>query len=197
MVIAAVTRAIKGKERRREGGLGSKLEGESDKRVRGLIAFNMRVDSKRAREERALATERRLRALLQPAPGSSLSGTPASGSALDTEPLSQDPNTDDEDGDEEDGEGDTIPETDLDRRRALLASATQQNLDLQSLKSGSSWTKYEDDFNFVGAERNTQGRECDLPVASGSTFTGGQKRKRGLEDDEGKGEYFSVLPLTA
>ncbi|KAK7690690.1 hypothetical protein QCA50_005789 [Cerrena zonata] len=88
--------------------------------------FRKQAGSKKAREERALAMERRLKALSQ----KPLEGKP--------EPASEG----------EDGSGseydDTPPETDQDRRRALLESVDKSDLD--NVKP--SWSELEKEFIF-------------------------------------------------
>lgn len=100
------------------------------------------IYSKRAREERAIAAEKRLRALQDQAKD------------IATE----------ESGEESDDEIEII-ETDAERRQTLLNSGEQEN-DLQRLDKANSWKEFRREFNF-GYTKD----ECDLPVASGSTFT--------------------------
>ncbi|THV03234.1 WLM-domain-containing protein [Dendrothele bispora CBS 962.96] len=141
--------------------------GDSSQKGDGT-GFGKRAGSKRAREERALAAERRLQM---------------------SQTQSQATNSADEESEEED----IIPETDADRRKALQESETS---DLSRLKSGNSWNEFDDDFNFTGTgesepiEIPSDGEDisesCD--VASGSTFLTGLgsdrngKRKQ-REDD--------------
>ncbi|KAA1467508.1 WLM-domain-containing protein [Dentipellis sp. KUC8613] len=91
--------------------LNADIEGEEKKAGTG---FRKQATSKRAREERALATERRLRAL--------------QGKAASPEPKVEDTSDDESDGDEE------VKETDLDRRKTMLDSVGQSDFD--GLKSG-------------------------------------------------------------
>ncbi|KAF9069241.1 WLM domain-containing protein [Rhodocollybia butyracea] len=105
---------------------------------------------KRAREERALAAERRLQSL------ASSSITPAI--------LPPEANSEVEDDGELEDAG-LIPETDSDRRKALLA--TQHDEDLDNLHSGKSWRGFEDDFVFTG-----QGRSDVIDISSDEESTG-------------------------
>ncbi|TFY67752.1 hypothetical protein EVG20_g3832 [Dentipellis fragilis] len=92
--------------------LNADIEGEDEKKAG--TGFRKQATSKRAREERALATERRLRAL--------------QGKAPSPEPKVEDASDDESDGDEE------VKETDLDRRKTMLDSVGQSDFD--GLKSG-------------------------------------------------------------
>lgn len=93
--------------------------------------------------------------------------------------------TDDENSDDE-VEFITVPETDAERREALLASEQTAGLE-DKLRFGNSWKQFQDEFNFTGnsaasGSKQTKdildissdaddGGGCDVPVASGSTFT--------------------------
>lgn len=157
------------------------------------------LSSKRAREERALAAERRLLALQgQPtgvAPTLSLllftQGYSASTSKLE---LPIDDMLQFSDDDFSDVEDEIVPETDADRRRTLLSS--EQEPDISNLKSGSIWEGSQNDFKFgVSSQTDNVSKNlsdvieilsdeddgdcgCDLPVASGSTFTSAPKPPR-------------------
>ncbi|KZT73002.1 WLM-domain-containing protein [Daedalea quercina L-15889] len=102
--------------------------------------FRRKAGSKRAREERALAAERRLGALQGEAG-----------------PSTQSPEEDDEDSDVE-----IVPETDQERRRTML-DATAQN-DLDALKS--SQTDFFSDFIFPPMSPTTDDGKpsCDVQV---------------------------------
>ncbi|KAI0049739.1 WLM-domain-containing protein [Auriscalpium vulgare] len=88
---------------------------EDDGRKKAGTGFRKQAASKRAREERALAAENRLRAL--------------QGKAFSTEPKEENKGS----GDESD-EVEVVPETDVDRRRTMLESMAASDAD--SLRSG-------------------------------------------------------------
>ncbi|KAK7454666.1 hypothetical protein VKT23_011419 [Stygiomarasmius scandens] len=139
--------------------------------------FGKRAGSKRAREERALAAERRLRML---------QGQPQAGPSTAT-PESL----------EDSGEEDLEPETDAERRKMLHES---ESSDLSGLNTRTSWNEFDDEFIFTRQDTSDAieiSSDQDFPdscdVASGLTFvTGGGgdkkgKRKRGDDrtDDDG------------
>ncbi|KAF9475398.1 WLM-domain-containing protein [Pholiota conissans] len=109
--------------------------------------FGKKAASKRAREERALAAERRLLALQ----GKPVGDEPS----VKAQPASSEENSDDE------VEFVTVPETDAERREALLASEQTTDLD-EKLRFGNSWKQFRDDFNFTATPS---------VATSGSTFT--------------------------
>lgn len=122
----------------------------------------LHVYSKRGREERALAAERRLGALMG-----------------DSQPVSGSESSDDE--------VEVVGETDKDRRDTLLAA--KQVDDEEVLDSVTLWKAFEGEFHFgvkpeglkptVLVNSSDGGRKpCDLPVASGSTYTSGGGGKR-------------------
>lgn len=112
--------------------------------------FRKKAGSKRAREERALAAERRLKAL-QGAAG----------------PSTQ-PREDETDEDEEDSDVEIVEETDQERRRAML-DATAQN-DMDNLKS--SQTDFSSDFIFPSTSSTTdEGPSCDVQILSRPSAT--------------------------
>jgi hypothetical protein len=110
------------------------------------------IYSKRAREERAIAAEKRLRALQDQAKDIAT-----------------------EESDEESDDEIEIVETDAERRQILLNSGEQEN-DLQRLDKANSWKEFRREFNFDYTKD-----ECDLPVASGSTFTTTSTGKKEFE----------------
>ncbi|KAF9565211.1 WLM-domain-containing protein [Agrocybe pediades] len=148
-------------------GEGATLAADSDKGT----GFGKQASSKRAREERAKAIEQRLAAL---------KGGP-------TEPTEAK-----EEEDEDDVE--FIPETDEDRRQALLGAAQSNDAPQERGRVGFSWKQFKDDFKFpeeASPESSTSGESadtithisgegdspsCDIPVASGSTSTMGTLR---------------------
>ncbi|KAF8807050.1 WLM-domain-containing protein [Phlegmacium glaucopus] len=154
-------------------GQGTMLSSDGDGDGKG---FGKQAASKRAREERALATERRLRALQgaqEPIP----SDPPV--------PKSPEVLTGDEESDQE---FELVGETDAERREALLAS--DQDADLSNkMEHSSSWNALEQEFNFNNHDQATSNvpiddiicissdddddDDCNIPVASGSTFTHG------------------------
>ncbi|KAG6908328.1 hypothetical protein DXG01_005239 [Tephrocybe rancida] len=118
--------------------------------------FGKQANSKRAREERALATERRLLALQSQAKTSSRTA-PRHSDESET-------GSDDEEG------VDVVPETDTDRREALLSSDKKEDWDV--LKSGSLWEHFEKDFDFGGSQGRSPpegDRARDSFVAPGTT----------------------------
>ncbi|KAJ7284943.1 WLM domain-containing protein [Mycena rebaudengoi] len=139
-------------------GEGATLVVDVDLKAKGS-GFGKQAASKRAREERALAAERRIRALQ--------GQTSASAS---THVSSED------DEDPESEEDELLGETDSDRREALLRSEDSQ--DLQKLNGGTSWRDFEDEFVFTGGEviEIPSDDEDDLPVASGSRLKDSQTR---------------------
>ncbi|KAJ7475808.1 WLM domain-containing protein [Mycena latifolia] len=138
--------------------------GEGTSLVEGLDAkskgcgFGKQAGSKRAREERALAAERRIQAL-QAQPSQASTSKPLPG-----ELSSEDDSSDDE----------LLGETDAERREALLRSETSG--DVQKLNGRTSWRDFEDEFVFTGQNQRSRqevidiSSDDDIPVASGSTF---------------------------
>ncbi|KAG5650402.1 hypothetical protein H0H81_012368 [Sphagnurus paluster] len=115
--------------------------------------FGKRATSKRAREERALATERRLLVLQATASTSSPGNTQSKSEC----------------GSDEEAE-DNIPETDSDRRTTLMKSGINEDLD--GLKSGTLWQHFEEDFNFNTSQGQKSWEDrCDLLSTSSSTST--------------------------
>ncbi|KAF9048620.1 WLM domain-containing protein [Panaeolus papilionaceus] len=143
------------------------------------IGFGKRANSNKAREERALVTERRLRALQ----GQGSSNT------------SDDRDCSEDSGSEE--EYAPISETDAERRETLLASEDSKDISNLGNKLGSrdAWKQFEKDFNFGNVKlesgRTTRittldvidissdeedtsrpsGQRCDVQAPSGSTGT--------------------------
>lgn len=102
------------------------------------------------------------------------------------------PVKEEESEDESDGEIEII-ETDADRRHALLNSGEQGN-DLLRLDKANSWKEFQREFNF-GYNRDDKDK-CDLPVASGSTFTTGSTGKK-LEQDFSGPSSSTLKPATS
>ncbi|PCH42161.1 WLM-domain-containing protein [Wolfiporia cocos MD-104 SS10] len=145
-------------------------DASDEERKREGTGFGRRAGSKRARDERARAAERRLRAL-QSAAGTSAAADDSG------EPSAED---------ESDGESDTEPvrETDQERRRAVLDAVGQD--DLQNLKAAQ--TDFSADFMFPTASASTVTRldepragECDVQVLSnpGSSAAAGPSQQAG------------------
>lgn len=106
---------------------------------------------------------------------------------VDTKPstsATQNPSSD-EDGSGDEVEFVDVPETDAERRQVLLASEQTTDLE-QKLGARNSWKQFQDDFNFDGGSTSSGSKgptmdiidissdgddACDVPVASGSTFT--------------------------
>jgi len=151
-------------------GQGSMLDIDGDGK-----GFGKQAASKRAREERALATERRLRALQgtrEPVPSDSL---------ISREALTE--------AEESDLEFELVGETDTERREALLKSDEDADLS-NELGPSSSWKGLEQEFDFNNRDRTTSSNvpiddiidlssdddnddHCNIAVASGSTFVHG------------------------
>lgn len=135
---------------------------------------------------------------------------------LDSQPSKPSQSLEENSSDEDD-EVEFIGETDAERREALLASEKADDLKSNKLTSSTSWKDFEDDFNFFGVPRKeSEGRtsrpgenansgldtglsipyddideegDCDVPVASGSTFTtAGSSKKAKERNDTSKGE---------
>ncbi|KAG5644381.1 hypothetical protein DXG03_008609 [Asterophora parasitica] len=124
--------------------------------------FGKQAASKRAREERAQAIERRL-AVMQEKASTSSSTTTA-----------QDVDSETESDDEEIEKA--APETDNDRRQTLLTS--ESNDDLDDLKSSTLWEYFEKDLKFSSSKPGQSSRQpdagCDLPSGSSSTHAAGR-----------------------
>jgi DNA-dependent metalloprotease WSS1 len=146
-----------------------------------IYATLTRVSSNRAREERALAIERRLQAL---------SGGSTS-------------NVKDELPDESEEEYETTAETDAERRDALLISKQDED-EIEYLGSGKSWRTFEDDFSFVGASQSgldPPGRSSTPPSTSSTGAGKSQSISKGLgnmvkaEVDLRKKEALGLAPV--
>ncbi|SJL09620.1 uncharacterized protein ARMOST_13000 [Armillaria ostoyae] len=155
----------------------------SEEGVKGT-GFKKQAGSKRAREERALAAERRLQAL-------------QSHSAVKVDIKEEEEDT----ADRSDSEVEIVSETDGERREALISSEKD---DLRNLKS--SWEEFKDDFIFTGDgkdnvieissdEEDVKGELCDIPVPSGSTFTSGMNDGEQRSKYKGKGKEKEMPPL--
>ncbi|KAJ7593048.1 WLM domain-containing protein [Mycena floridula] len=137
-------------------GDGNALNGSEDNDNRRNVkggGFGKQAGSKRAREERAIAAERRIQ-MLQGQAAFPIAGP------------SQSP-----DESSEEDEDDIVPETDAERRNTLLASEKDNLSNLKSL-----WRDFDNDFIFTGKGKSVvidldDEVDCDLPFASGSTFT--------------------------
>ncbi|KIM84879.1 hypothetical protein PILCRDRAFT_817694 [Piloderma croceum F 1598] len=153
---------------------------DEDQKKKG-IGFRKQAGSKRAREERALAAERRIMALQSQAASSSSSSSAQA-------PDDGDPATESDDSDEE------IGETDQDRRKAMLDAS--QDIDIDNFKYD-----FPDDFDFnLPHPGSTQGA-CDLLTSGdeGSTFTNaGPSRDNGKANARSRDEgmYSSSLLAT-
>ncbi|KAJ7170646.1 WLM domain-containing protein [Mycena crocata] len=139
-----------------------------DPEVKGKgTGFRKQAASKRAREERALAAERRLRGLQAPSQRASTSKV--------TQPDSSSEDEVDELEEEDELMDQPVGETDAERRAVLLQSASSK--DLTTLSGGTSWRTFDDEFVFTGsiAKRPLEevidiSSDDDIPTASGSTF---------------------------
>ncbi|KAJ7104198.1 WLM domain-containing protein [Mycena belliarum] len=139
-------------------GEGASIVEATDAQGRGS-GFGKQAGSKRAREERALAAERRIQALQ----AQSQQASTSKGSHVES--LSEDESSDDE----------VVNETDVERREALLRSEPAG--DIQKLGGGTTWTDFENEFIFTGQNPQDSPEEMidvssdnDIPMASGSTF---------------------------
>ncbi|TFL03979.1 WLM domain-containing protein [Pterulicium gracile] len=142
-------------------------EGQASKKGTG---FGKRAQSNRAREERAAAAERRLKALATPAPSS----PPPQGS--DTE---------------EEDEGELIPETDQERRDHLRdALGSDETLDAMKLEKFS-WGDLQQEFKFPSAD-------ADVPKAGPSKGSKGSDDVIELDSSETESEEeFSIFGCDA
>ncbi|KIL67558.1 hypothetical protein M378DRAFT_159365 [Amanita muscaria Koide BX008] len=122
--------------------------------------FGKQAKSKRAREERALAAEKRLQAL-------------QASSTASTHVVPKEESSETEEETDSDIE---IAETDTQRRQALLNSGEQDN-DIARLDRANSWKEFQREFDFGSKSPN---HECDIPVASGSTFTTKESKPKSL-----------------
>ncbi|KAK0223196.1 WLM domain-containing protein [Armillaria fumosa] len=147
--------------------------------------FKKQAGSKRAREERALAAERRLQAL-------------QSQSAVKVDIKKEEEEVS---ADRSDSEVEIVSETDGERREALISSEKD---DLRNLKS--SWEEFKDDFIFTGDgkdnvieissdEEDVKEELCDIPVPSGSTFTSGMNDGETRSKYKGKEKEKKTSPL--
>ncbi|KAK0204771.1 WLM domain-containing protein [Desarmillaria ectypa] len=152
----------------------SLIDSKGEEGVKG-IGFRKQAGSKRAREERALAAERRLQAL-------------QSHSTIKEDIKAEEGDM----ADCSDSDVEIISETDEERREALIFSEEDV---LRSLKS--SWEEFRHDFIFTGDgkdntieissdEESVKREPCDIPVPSGSTFTSGMND--GSKGSKNKGE---------
>ncbi|KAG6885664.1 hypothetical protein C0993_011428 [Termitomyces sp. T159_Od127] len=145
--------------------LGDEVVGKAKGTGFGKRANSSVTSSKRAREEHALAVERRLLALQNQTKSLSSSNT--------TDHISEQ----ESDSDHEEVEI-VSPETDNDRREALLR--TNKNEDLEQLKSGNLWESFVHDFVFDEPQKHSlqvTSSVCGLGVASGSTASISSKVK--------------------
>ncbi|KIY72376.1 WLM-domain-containing protein [Cylindrobasidium torrendii FP15055 ss-10] len=106
---------------------------DEDSNSKSGKGFGKQAGSKRAREERALAAERRMKALGQPQPGPSNTGS--------SQP------DDEEVDDESESEVEIVEETDADRKKALAQAKAQ--VDTDDVKP--SWFDFRDDFVFTNS----------------------------------------------
>ncbi|KAF5382042.1 hypothetical protein D9615_004326 [Tricholomella constricta] len=146
--------------------------------------FGKQAASKRAREERAQAIERRILAMQEKASISTSSRTAPDISSTESE----------------DEVEEAFSETDSDRRKTLLTS--ESNDDLDGLKSGNLWDYFEKDCKFSTSQgQSSQGPDTrNFSPGSGSTGavgapTGKLKGKR-KADDSDDGDVVVILPAT-
>ncbi|KAK0485190.1 WLM domain-containing protein [Armillaria novae-zelandiae] len=146
--------------------------------------FKKQAGSKRAREERALAAERRLQAL-------------QSQSAVKADIKEEEEDM----ADRSDSEVEIVSETDGERREALISSEKD---DLRNLKF--SWEEFKDDFIFTGNgkdnvveissdEEDVKEESCDIPVPSGSTFISGMNHGENRSKYKDKEKEKEMPPL--
>ncbi|KAJ6494788.1 WLM domain-containing protein [Mycena vitilis] len=173
------------KKRKAGGRVTSKyaFSGEGSVLAEGLdpgdegTGFGKQAASKRAREERALAAERRIQALQASTSKASRSKT-----------VSEDETTEGEVDELEDDDDSVVGETDAERRQALRGSEPFE--DLLGL-SETSWRQFEDEFIFNGNGKPSSKEtielssdEDDIPVASGSTFVMPPRQKSTTSDSK-------------
>ncbi|KAF8206424.1 WLM domain-containing protein [Mycena galopus ATCC 62051] len=175
-------------------GEGSVLtEGALDPKGKG-VGFRKQAGSKRAREERALAAEQRIKALqaaerrngLQPKASTSKADKPESEEedagdlrqastskpSSQWETLSEAESEEVEELDEDELGDEPVGETDAERRQALLRSGEDSGA-----LTNKDWNSFQKDFNFTrhAGKKASEPIEIlsdddDIPVASGSTF---------------------------
>jgi hypothetical protein len=127
------------------------------------------MTSNRAREERALAAERRIQALLG---GEPIQDTHWGQSTQWC--LLASSSTGDHAGDDSEDEFEDVKETDADRRQTLLSSKSEDD-DIELLGAGKSWQMFLDDFDFTRSPRTDSkgaGKGKEAAVASGSKDLG-------------------------
>ncbi|KAJ7903525.1 WLM domain-containing protein [Mycena olivaceomarginata] len=186
-------------------GQGSFLtDGALDPKGKG-VGFRKQAGSKRAREERALATEQRIKGLQaaerrakgsQPQASTSQAEKPESEEEDKLDASRQGSRSDESEEEEleEDEFGDEpVGETDAERRQALLRSGNSE--DLQGLKA-KGWKDFQNDFNFTRHDAKKKIPEAiidissdddnDIPVASGSTFVMPSPKKASAKDSKTK-----------
>ncbi|KAG6813909.1 hypothetical protein H0H92_005758 [Tricholoma furcatifolium] len=152
-------------------GTGSSLLGDGED-VKGKgTGFRKQANSKRARDERALATEKRLLVLQNQAKASSSSA----------------PELDEWDTDSDDETRELVPESDSERRETLLTCGKE---DLVGLKSGDLWQDFREDFNFGGLQgRSSQatGHPPNKPSRSESadvTLSKAEGKRKAHDSDD-------------
>lgn len=138
-------------------------DASDDDGKKGGTGFRKKAGSKRAREERALAAERRLRALQSQASSSS------------AQPFQQSQGESEDDG----SDTEAVQETDQDRRRVMLDS--MDGTDLENLKAAQ--TDFSTDFMFpvndsslsrpLFSEEPEQDDDIHILSMSGATAAGG------------------------
>ncbi|TEB33376.1 WLM-domain-containing protein [Coprinellus micaceus] len=157
-------------------GEGNALVGDSEEGSKGK-----RAASNRAREERALAAERRIQALLG---GEPIQDTHWGQSTQWC--LLASSSTGDQAGDGSEDEFEDVKETDADRRQTLLSSKSEDD-DIELLGAGKSWQMFLDDFDFTRSPRTDSkgaGKGKEAAVASGSKDLG--TIDISSEDEEGR-----------
>ncbi|KAF6754493.1 WLM domain-containing protein [Ephemerocybe angulata] len=155
-------------------GEGNSLAGGEDEGSKGK-----RASSNRAREERALAAERRLQALM--------------GASAPSTSKAKHESSEDEDGSDDEDTLELVPETDAERRQTLLSSK-QDDDEVEFVGTGKNWKLWEDEFNFTRKPRASGSRHlgtieinsdddgdgaCDIPRISGSMSTVGESSVSG------------------
>ncbi|TFK28098.1 WLM-domain-containing protein [Coprinopsis marcescibilis] len=137
-----------------------------------------RAASNCAREERALAAERRLKALA--------GGSESSGSAVP--PLKEE----EDDAGSDDEQFETVGETDAERREYLISSKQDKD-DNESLGSGKYWSIFEKDFNFSKTADSDKPGPSRLPAAGPSRLGIGKLVQAEIQDR--KKEALGLAPI--
>lgn len=152
------------------------VEGDGEGKGKGKgTGFGKQATSKRAREERALAAEQRMRALQTQLVASTSYVASEGESVSDSDEEKEIP----------------IHETDSDRRQTLLSS--EQSDDLQGLKSGILWNFFRQDFISGGQDASHVNESPDdHDTGYSGTSASGPSTSKGKRKHESEESYESL-----